>query len=134
MNFNRSLIYLRVRDPTPDFEDYIETTKNYCPKQNESICDKFKTELRENGIECQEERAERLKSYLEWKCDNEKAESAERKLSDGVASVKQEKDKLYPEHDLLPSTIRPNSYEIWLWVQKERFIKGNATIKVTING
>ena len=112
-----------MKDPTPDFEDYLENTMKYCPKQDDDVCVKFKTELEEQGIECKGDRAARLKTRLQWKCKNRKIKRGNEK-----------EDKLYPEHDLLPKHIRPNFYEIWLWLHKKPIIKGNVTINVTVHG
>ena len=86
-------------------------------------------ELETQEIECREDRAARLKQYLQWKCENEKYKS---NGTNAKKDTNNEESKLYPEHDLLPEYIRPNSYEIWLWIHKEPIIEGNITINVTI--
>ena len=134
LRFKNSIVlycsYFRVKDPTPDFEDYIENTMKYCPKQNESICIKFKTRLEEQGIECNEDRAARLKVHLQWKCENKRFKSRKQEATIKRSS---DNDKLYPEHDLLPGYIRPNSYEIWLWIQYKPIVIGNITINVIVD-
>ena len=103
----------------------------YCPEPNDNLCVKFKTELEEHDIECNEHRAARLKQHLQWKCEKWPTEG---KRGSRELREKQEEDKLYPEHDVLPGYIRPNSYDLWLWVHKEPIIKGNITIDVTVHG
>ena len=108
----------------------MENTLKYCPKTNDNICVKFKTELEDQGIECREERAARIKQRLQWKCESGQTLNGGRQVS---IDRKKQEDKLYPEHDLLPEHIRPNSYEIWLWIHKEPIVKGNVTIDVTVH-
>ena len=107
----------------------MENTLRFCPKQNDNICEKLKTELKEKGIECKDERAARLKQHLLWKCENRPIKSKSGRIA---IDEKKNKDKLYPEHDLLPGHIRPNFYEIWLCVHQEPIVKGNITINVTV--
>ena len=108
----------------------MENTLRFCPKQNDNICVKLKTELEEKGIECKDERAARLKQHLLWKCENRPIKSKSGRIA---IDEKKNKNKLYPEHDLLPGYIRPNFYEIWLWVHQEPIVKGNITINVTVH-
>ena len=123
-----SLVYIyihilfRTGEHIPTFEDYLENEKNYCPSPGDNICKKFQLELEEKHIKCEEVRAARLKAYLQWKCKMKKSNSEELV------------DEIYPEHDLLPDHIRPQSYEIWLWVKEKPIIEGNVTIKVIVTG
>ena len=100
----------------------MENEKNYCPSPGDNICKKFKLELEEKHIKCEEVRAARLKAYLQWKCKEKKWNSEELV------------DEIYPEHELLPDHIRPQSYEIWLWVKEKPIIEGNVTIKAIVMG
>ena len=131
--YNQAILYqssFRVKHPIPDFEDYFENKKKYCPNKNDDICEVFKIELEKLGMECMEDRAARLKQYLQWKCENENDKKEGTKAK---KDTEDQESKLYPEHDLLPEYIRPNSYEIWLWIHKEPIIKGNIKINVTVN-
>ena len=111
----------------------MENIKDYCPSSEDSICEKFKTELKDKNIECNNVLASRLKKYLEWKCENQLKLQKNEKYQGMIRSNSlQQHTLVYPENYLLPTHIRPESYEIWLWIMKEPIIKGNVTILVTV--
>ena len=129
------LLFYRTVEPIVNFEHYIEVTLGYCPTMEDDICEKFKKELQHKNIECDAFRAERLKTDLLWKCKNGKEYSETKKYNSSfVEGSDSSPDAVYPEHDLLPEHIRPEKYEVWLWVKKERKILGNVTINVVVKG
>lgn len=97
----------------------------------DNLCKKFKSELEENGIECDEIRAARLKAYLQWKCENDIILD---KLQWTTGYSRETlKARMPIEDQLLPEHIRPDSYEVWLWVKKEPIILGNVTITAHVS-
>ena len=110
----------------------MENVKKYCPSSEDNICKKFKLELEEKHIACEEERAARLKVYLQWKC--KRTELKKTKDSKSKFNPEERVNEIYPEHDVLPDHIRPQSYEIWLWVKDQPIIEGNITINVIASG
>ena len=121
----------RVRHNEIDLRDYLENEKNYCPSYLDNICQKFKQELDEKVIKCDDRYATRLKAYLEWKCENEKMLVKLKEIAGPHRAAL--KERVPAEEQLLPEHIRPESYEVWLIIKKEPIIIGNATITVNLN-
>ena len=106
--------------------EYLETKEKYCPLHSDNICKKFKRELEERGIECNDIDATRLKGYLSWKCENDIMLN---KVENVTSHSWTDLNKMVPpEEILLPEHIKPESYEIWMWVKKEAAIMGNVTM------
>ena len=109
----------------------MENIKDYCPSHDDDICNKFKVEFEQKRIKCYPERAEILKDYLQFKCkemksDRMKGINATTNITRSAA--------IYPEHYLLPEHVRPEFYEVWLWVKEEPIIEGNVTIDIIVKG
>ena len=126
----------RIPQDSPGLRDYFELEKKYCPSLNDNICKKFKSELKRNKISCDIDKAARIKSYLISQCENK---TQARKSGRARNIVEKEREgkiitKLSnPEDDFLPDHIRPESYEIWLWIKAEpAVVVGNLTIHVNV--
>ena len=111
--------------------EYLEYEKKYCPSYLDDICKKFKRELDEKGIKCDDEEAWRLKAYLQWKCEKERMLDKLENITDKSRAVLEEQLPLTEQ--VLPGHLRPVSYEVWLWVMKEPRIIGNVTIIVNVS-
>ena len=71
-----------------------------------------------------------LKLLLHLKC----IEEEHLKKANGISRSNFGSDvKIPPELDLLPANIRPQSYELWIWVMEEPKLIGNVTIIVNID-
>ena len=129
----------RIPQDSPGLRDYFELEKNYCPSLNDNICKRFRHELKRKEIVCDNEKAARIKSYLMSKCEKEtqKRKSGQTRIIihgiDNEVGRKLSKKLLNPEDSFLPDHIRPESYEVWLWIKKEpAVVVGNVTINVIV--
>ena len=95
--------------------------------------------MKRKEIDCDNEKAARIKSYLMSKCEKEtqKRKSGQTRIIihgiDNEVGRKLSKKLLNPEDSFLPDHIRPESYEVWLWIKKEpAVVVGNVTINVIV--
>ena len=125
--------------------EYLEYEKKYCPSPLDDICKRLKSELDERGIKCDDEEAIRLKAYLQWKCENGRTLEKLKNITKKSRTVLEFSPRtpsttpVVPQSTLphmeqvLPGHLRPESYEVWLWVRKEPMIIGNVTIIVNVS-